>query len=351
MSKITEEHSRNLYKLLGVDLKKNTAPKKRVFKPFVRVGAPQTRREEENFVPIVPILEEKIENKQKHLEENDSEINPNIHNEEKFNEEDIEYVNDHDDEKDDKEDYEEDSDSTKFSDLDDSYKSDDSSDSYDSSFQSYESEESSRRLKRSKKSEKFLFDKLGKTFYKKDNPDCYIQYSFSYDDDGKNLLVIDQFICEEDVKNIGKWLLYHLIIELQKKHTFDNINLTAANFDSTRLPRGKTIEDMIRDGFADKNGNFTEKFKEQRFLSLKKNYEDMNFEDAGKDEMIGETNELLRALEQFQGGFKKGKTKKQKSKIKKQKPKQTKKRRKSIKKNGFFKMKRKTKRRTQRKRK
>jgi hypothetical protein len=220
--------------------------------------------------------------------------------------------------------------------------SDGEDNSYNSDFEGSDSEGSDSEGSDSEGSE-FMFDKNGTTFYKKDNRDCSIQYSFS--PDGKTL-TINQFICENDVKNMGKKLLYNLINKLKEKgKDFDYVELTPTNYDPQRQPKKKDLEE----GDIDESGNLTDKYHKKIIKKIEKNYLKMGFTRVNKDSFIGETNEILLALALFLGGSKKTKRKTKRRQHKKSK--KTKKRRHKKTKRKTKLKKRKTKRRTQRKRK
>jgi hypothetical protein len=231
--------------------------------------------------------------------------------------------------------------------------------------------------------------------YRPGDPDCHIQFVVPV---SNNTLRIQHFICPGG----GKELLRDTIKALlQKGYQFNKVELTAADLDPNRFdpnqfdpnqfepnqfePKSKIIQDMIaeeyikkniesgqfeytekynnmvEDGyiFIDEHGKykFTPKYRQKKLEKLLINYTKYGFTRIGIDNFTGDINRILPTLMAFNRSTKgksrvNGGSKKIKRKTKRRQQKKTKKRRKSIKKNNFFEIKRKTKRkRTQRKRK
>jgi hypothetical protein len=195
----------------------------------------------------------------------------------------------------------------------DSYDSNDSNDSYDSD-DSDDSETNQR------KKIKYVFSDHG-TFYIESDPDCFIQFDFKY-----GSLTIELFICEE---SDGKKLLYNLITRLKEKN--ENaafpVKLIAASLSQDKLiPKGKTMDDMIREGKAieiDGIKKLTEEYKIERIQALKAYYKDIiGLKEGLNNEFTGSSDTIEAATQDHFGGSKK-KTKK----TKRRQTKKTKKRR------------------------
>jgi hypothetical protein len=238
----------------------------------------------------------------------------------------LEPVDDHDNDNDDDDDDDDDDDNKDSYDSNNSYVSEDS----------YVSDGSETDYKKAKKS-RYEFNEEGQTFYDVRDPDCFIQYNF--DETG---LTIELFICEG---KDGRELIYNLITNLKKKNKNADfsVKLIAASLNPKRLPKGKTMSDMINEGNAieiDGEIKLTDEYLTKRKEDLKTYYKSIGFLENENDEFIAETSDEIETatFQPHYGGSRKTKRRRQKKqKTKRRRNKKTKrktKRRRQTKKRG-----------------